>query len=209
LICFLSSIVRGNGRPCPLKGIEIAMVAGNAELYRYVELIERRVPARVATFIWWLREPSAFWVRLICGGAHPRRHLQLFATLRPLDAASGSSSHRTRRADPAEAPPRGVEMDRDQVGAAKAALQKEDVIATRRPIGPRKTERERMRTSTRSIKPGGLVKAGGHHNQDVRLRHHAHAQRRAGCGQESGSAGSIIELGRTPLPTRKEASDLD
>lgn len=48
------------------------MVAGNAELDRYVELIERRVPARVATFIWWLREPSAFWVRsaavLILGG---------------------------------------------------------------------------------------------------------------------------------------------
>jgi hypothetical protein len=51
------------------------MISVKAELNRYFELIQRRVPTRVSRFIRWLREPSSFWVRvivavlLILGGA--------------------------------------------------------------------------------------------------------------------------------------------
>jgi hypothetical protein len=35
------------------------------ELDRYFEMIQRRVPIRVARFISWLRKPSSFWIRLL------------------------------------------------------------------------------------------------------------------------------------------------
>jgi hypothetical protein len=36
-----------------------------AELQRYFEMIDRRVPSRVSRFIRWLRKPSSFGARLI------------------------------------------------------------------------------------------------------------------------------------------------
>jgi hypothetical protein len=36
-----------------------------AELNRYFEMIDRRVPMRVSRFIRWLRKPSSFAVRLL------------------------------------------------------------------------------------------------------------------------------------------------
>ncbi|MBR1154034.1 hypothetical protein JQ575_25855 [Bradyrhizobium sp. JYMT SZCCT0428] len=40
------------------------MPATKAELNRYFEMINRRVPARVSQFIRWLRKPSSFAARL-------------------------------------------------------------------------------------------------------------------------------------------------
>jgi len=40
------------------------MTATKAELNRYFEMINRRVPARVSEFICWLRKPSSFAARL-------------------------------------------------------------------------------------------------------------------------------------------------
>jgi hypothetical protein len=41
------------------------MASVKADLNRYFEVIQRRVPTRVSRFIRWLREPSSFWVRVI------------------------------------------------------------------------------------------------------------------------------------------------
>ena len=41
------------------------MTTTNAALNRYFELIDRRVPTSVSKFIWWLRLPSSFAVRLV------------------------------------------------------------------------------------------------------------------------------------------------
>jgi hypothetical protein len=40
------------------------MAATKAELNRYFEMINRRVPTRVSEFIRWLRKPSSFAARL-------------------------------------------------------------------------------------------------------------------------------------------------
>jgi hypothetical protein len=40
------------------------MASTKAELNRYFELINRRVPTRVSNFIRWLRQPSSFAARL-------------------------------------------------------------------------------------------------------------------------------------------------
>ena len=40
------------------------MAATKAELNRYFEMINRRVPTRVSQFIRWLRKPSSFAARL-------------------------------------------------------------------------------------------------------------------------------------------------
>jgi hypothetical protein len=45
-------------------GIEPPMTT-KAELNRYFEMIDRRVPMRVSQFIRWLRKPSSFAVRLL------------------------------------------------------------------------------------------------------------------------------------------------
>ncbi len=42
------------------------MGATKAELNRYFEMIDRRVPTRVSEFIRWLRKPSSFPARLAC-----------------------------------------------------------------------------------------------------------------------------------------------
>ena len=41
------------------------MTTTKAELNRYFEMIDRRVPIRVSQFIRWLRKPSSFAVRLL------------------------------------------------------------------------------------------------------------------------------------------------
>ena len=41
------------------------MATTKAELNRYFEMIDRRVPIRVSQFIRWLRKPSSFAVRLV------------------------------------------------------------------------------------------------------------------------------------------------
>jgi hypothetical protein len=41
------------------------MASTRAKLERYFEMIDRRVPMRVARFIRWLRKPSSFAVRLV------------------------------------------------------------------------------------------------------------------------------------------------
>jgi hypothetical protein len=41
------------------------MTTLKVELNRYFEMIDRRVPVRVSTFIRWLRMPSSFAVRLV------------------------------------------------------------------------------------------------------------------------------------------------
>ena len=43
----------------------VKILATKAELNRYFEMINRRVPGRVAQSIQWLRKPSSFAVRLI------------------------------------------------------------------------------------------------------------------------------------------------
>ena len=44
------------------------MASVKAELDRYFELLRRRVPTKVSTFILWLRETSSFWVRVVVAG---------------------------------------------------------------------------------------------------------------------------------------------
>src|ERR1700751_5254032 len=41
------------------------MTTTKAEMNRYFEMIDRRVPIRVSQFIRWLRKPSSFAVRLV------------------------------------------------------------------------------------------------------------------------------------------------
>src|SRR5690242_5188825 len=41
------------------------MGSSKAELDRYFELIDRRLPSGVARFVRWLRKPSSFWVRFL------------------------------------------------------------------------------------------------------------------------------------------------
>jgi hypothetical protein len=53
--CHQSKQVRG------LTGIRMA----KADLNRYFQMIDRRVPIRVSQFIRWLRKPSSFAVRLV------------------------------------------------------------------------------------------------------------------------------------------------
>jgi hypothetical protein len=59
---------RRGHRPLPQRyhdaGIEPPMTT-KAELNRYFEMIDRRVPMRVSRFIRWLRKPSSFAVRLL------------------------------------------------------------------------------------------------------------------------------------------------
>ena len=44
------------------------MASVKAELDRYFELFQRRLPSKVSAFILWLREPSSFWIRVIVAG---------------------------------------------------------------------------------------------------------------------------------------------
>ena len=81
------------------------MTATHAELNRYFEMINRRVPISVSQSIRWLRKPSSFAVRLvvalllILGGI-----FSFFTCLGPLDAASRPAFHRAGCAHIAKAP---------------------------------------------------------------------------------------------------------
>jgi hypothetical protein len=64
----LLTVTPDGHRPLPQRyhdaGIEPPMTT-KAELNRYFEMIDRRVPMRVSRFIRWLRKPSSFAVRLL------------------------------------------------------------------------------------------------------------------------------------------------
>lgn len=59
-----SGVIVWPDSPLGRKAAQIKMAATKAELNRYFEMINRRVPTRVSEFIRWLRKPTSFAARL-------------------------------------------------------------------------------------------------------------------------------------------------
>ena len=97
-----------------------------AELNRYFEMIDRRVPISVSQFIRWLRMPSSFAIRLviamllILGGI-----FSFFACRGPLDVASWLIVNCTRCSLTAKASRGCVCVGRGEVGVAKSEMEKQ------------------------------------------------------------------------------------